>query len=131
VAAFAARLALARQADIERRSGGAGPEAVTLMTMHAAKGLEFPVVFVAAAERELVPFTLLPSDPDEERRLLYVAMTRASGRLYLTSACGRTLWGQRLSGEWSSLLAALPESCRVEYFPPLPRAGGEKQLDLL
>ncbi len=132
VAAFASRLALARQADIERRAGSAAlPEAVTLMTMHAAKGLEFPVVFVAAAERELVPFTLMPCDPDEERRLLYVAMTRASGRLYLTSASGRTLWGQRLGGGWSSLLAPVPDNCRVEYVPRPPRSTGDKQLDLL
>ncbi len=131
VAAFAGRLTLARQADIERRSGSGSPEAVTLMTMHAAKGLEFPVVFVAAAERELVPFTLRPGDPDEERRLLYVAMTRAAGRLYLTSASSRTLWGRRLSGEWSPLLTAIPTGCRVEYSPRLPRTAGDKQLDLL
>ena len=131
VAALASRLTLARQADIERHSGGTGPEAVSLMTMHAAKGLEFPVVFVVAAEQELIPFTLLPSDPDEERRLLYVTMTRAAGRLYLTSASGRTLWGQRLSGQWSPLLTSLPDNCRVEFFPPLPHSGGEKQLDLL
>ncbi len=131
VAAFAGRLTLARQADIERSSGGCNPEAVTLMTMHAAKGLEFPVVFVAAAERELVPFTLRPGDPDEERRLLYVAMTRAADRLYLTSASSRTLWGRRLSGEWSPLLTAIPPACRVEYSPGLPRTAGDKQLDLL
>ena len=131
VAAFAGRLTLARQADIERRSGSGSSEAVTLMTMHGAKGLEFPVVFVAAAERELVPFTLRPCDPDEERRLLYVAMTRASSRLYVTSAASRMLWGQRLSGQWSSLLTAVPAACRVEYSPRLPRSAGDKQLDLL
>ncbi len=131
VAAFAARITLARQADIERRSASTGPEAVTLMTMHAAKGLEFPVVFVAAAEQDLIPFTLRASNQEEERRLLYVAMTRASSRLYLTCASGRTVWGRRLSGEWSSLLEAIPGSCRVDYSVRLPRTYGGKQLDLL
>jgi superfamily I DNA/RNA helicase len=131
-AAFAARVSLARQADLERGSGPrAAAEAVTLMTMHAAKGLEFPVVFVVAAEDELAPFTLLESNPGEERRLLYVAMTRASRRLYLTSSIHRVLWGRVLSGEWSPLLANVPPEARIEYQPKPPRGNRDKQLSLL
>jgi len=88
-------------------------------------------VFVCAVERDLVPFTLMDSNQDEERRLLYVAMTRASRRLYLTSAATRTAWGQQLSGEWSPLLDNLPEGCSVENKPRLPRTGKDKQLELL
>ncbi|MBW7996641.1 MAG: AAA family ATPase [Candidatus Glassbacteria bacterium] len=131
VTAFAGRIALARQADLERTSGPGGAEAVTLMTMHAAKGLEFPVVFVMAVERDIIPFTLLRSDPDEERRLLYVAMTRAGSRLYLTSSARRTVWGSRLTGQWSPLLDSLPKESRLEIAAQRPGPNREKQLDLL
>ncbi len=70
-------------------------ESVTLMTLHAAKGLEFPVVFLAGCEAELLPLTGWgESDPEEERRLFYVGMTRARGELLLTWVRKRTLFGQ-------------------------------------
>ncbi len=73
-------------------------EKVALMTMHAAKGLEFPVVFIAGCEKGFIPF-IRPKeelvDLDEERRLFYVAMTRARERLYLTMAKKRTIYGKR------------------------------------
>ncbi len=72
-------------------------ESVALMTMHAAKGLEFPVVFVTGCENGLLPFQPLDgdvSDVEEERRLFYVAMTRAKERLYITFAKKRRRFGK-------------------------------------
>nr|WP_319494326.1 UvrD-helicase domain-containing protein [uncultured Desulfobacter sp.] len=72
-------------------------EKVSLMTMHAAKGLEFPVVFLAGCENCTIPFARdgkTVDDPDEERRLFYVAMTRAKEMLYLTYARKRRIFGR-------------------------------------
>nr|WP_319395744.1 UvrD-helicase domain-containing protein [uncultured Desulfobacter sp.] len=72
-------------------------EKVSLMTMHAAKGLEFPVVFLAGCENGTIPFARdgkNVEDPDEERRLFYVAMTRAKEMLYLTYARKRRIFGR-------------------------------------
>jgi len=72
-------------------------EKVALMTMHAAKGLEFPVVFVTGCEKDYMPFRRSPNiqvDIDEERRLFYVAMTRAKEKLYLTYAKKRRIYGK-------------------------------------
>jgi DNA helicase-2/ATP-dependent DNA helicase PcrA len=72
-------------------------EKVSLMTMHAAKGLEFPVVFLAGCENGTIPFARdgkTVEDPDEERRLFYVAMTRAKEMLYLTYARKRRIFGR-------------------------------------
>ena len=70
---------------------------VTLMTLHAAKGLEFPVVFMAGMDEGVFPhqrtFTN-PSELEEERRLMYVGVTRAEEKLYLTSAKRRQMWGE-------------------------------------
>ena len=73
-------------------------DAVTLMTMHAAKGLEFPVVFVVALEQGLFPLYRSlenPKDLEEERRLMYVAVTRAQDKLFLTNAKQRFLYGEQ------------------------------------
>ena len=72
-------------------------ESVALMTIHAAKGLEFPIVFVAGCENGLLPFHPQKgdvSDMEEERRLFYVAMTRAKERLYITFAKKRKRFGK-------------------------------------
>ena len=71
-------------------------ERITIMTLHAAKGLEFPIVFVAACEAGILPYDRpgQETDVDEERRLLYVGMTRAKQLLYITSARRRTLFGK-------------------------------------
>lgn len=72
--------------------------AVTLMTMHAAKGLEFPVVFIVALEQGLFPLYRSlenPKDLEEERRLMYVAVTRAQDQLFLTNAKQRYLYGEQ------------------------------------
>lgn len=76
----------------------AGDEAVTLMTLHAAKGLEFPVVFIIGMEESLFPHSRAlyePSEMEEERRLCYVGMTRAREELYLSSASSRLIFGTR------------------------------------
>ena len=74
-----------------------GLEAVSLMTLHASKGLEFPCVFIVGCEQGLIPFsrTGRHSDEDEERRLLYVGMTRAKKLLFLTHAEKRAFRGER------------------------------------
>ncbi|WP_321495284.1 UvrD-helicase domain-containing protein [uncultured Desulfobacter sp.] len=72
-------------------------EKVSLMTIHAAKGLEFPVVFITGCENGTIPFARdgkTVEDPDEERRLFYVAMTRAKEMLYLTYARKRRIFGR-------------------------------------
>jgi len=73
-------------------------DAVTLMTLHMAKGLEFPVVFVAGVDDGLIPSTMMKEDCDheEERRLFYVGMTRAKDDLFLLHGRTRFLYGQRL-----------------------------------
>jgi DNA helicase II / ATP-dependent DNA helicase PcrA len=86
---------------------GVGPEItgldlkaqrVKLLTLHAAKGLEFPYVFIAGCETGLVPLHLEDreeADPEEERRLFYVGLTRAKQQVFLTRARSRSLWGRR------------------------------------
>jgi DNA helicase II / ATP-dependent DNA helicase PcrA len=85
-------------------------EAIPLMTLHAAKGLEFPVVCIAGLEEGLLPCDLpgLRSPLDEERRLLYVGITRAKQRLILTRAERRTLFGQPRRQAPSRFLGELP-----------------------
>ncbi|MCE5273458.1 ATP-binding domain-containing protein, partial [bacterium] len=129
---FLRRVALQAEGDLERIAGRAAAEAVTLSTMHAAKGLEFPVVFVCGLEAGLVPLEREGCDPAEERRLLYVALTRAGRRLYLSSAARRMLHGRTLEAGWSPLVADIPADS-LEAFAPLPprRRPPDRQLDLL
>ena len=86
-------------------------DAVALMTLHMAKGLEFKVVFVVGCEEGLLPFTLTRNDADieEERRLFYVGMTRAKDELFLLHARNRFLYGQKLRGTPSSFLSEIPQ----------------------
>jgi len=82
-------------------------EAVSLMTLHASKGLEFSCVFITGCEDNLIPYSLFekrPSDPEEERRLLYVGMTRARNYLFLTNARQRFLMGKELIQKRSHFL---------------------------
>ena len=79
-------------------------EKVNLMSLHASKGLEFPVVFICGCEKGLLPYNApgrKPADPDEERRLLYVGMTRAKEELFLAWARKRTVYGKTLEREIS------------------------------
>ena len=87
-------------------------ESVTLMTLHAAKGLEFPLVFMTGMEERLFPHVRALEDHEqmeEERRLCYVGMTRARERLYLTNARRRHFYGQEQSNSPSRFLADIPK----------------------
>ncbi len=90
---------------------GDSEDALHLMTVHAAKGLEFHTVFITGLEEGLFPHqnSIDNGDLDEERRLMYVAITRARRRLYLTFAQSRMLHGQTHYGLASSFLKELPE----------------------
>jgi DNA helicase-2/ATP-dependent DNA helicase PcrA len=106
---------------------------VAVMTMHAAKGREFDVIFATGLERGLVPLDRegFAADEDEERRLLYVAMTRARRLLVLSWAARRTLWGRRLPGERSPFLESLPERGVVRTSADLPKSkAASRQLRL-
>jgi len=84
---------------------------VTLMTIHSAKGLEFPLVFIAGMEDGLFPHSRSAADPaelEEERRLAYVAMTRAERFLYVTHAMKRRVYGEELASEPSQFLNEMP-----------------------
>lgn len=87
--------------------------AVTLMTVHSAKGLEFPHVFIVGLEEGIFPHNrslLDRSELEEERRLMYVAMTRAMDRLYLLNARSRMLYGESKSNSPSQFLSDIDES---------------------
>lgn len=89
--------------------------AVTLMTVHSAKGLEFDVVFVAGMEESIFPHSNSSGDPlglEEERRLAYVAITRARKKLYLTSAMTRQLFGSTNSNPTSRFVREIPNDLR-------------------
>ncbi len=93
-----------------------------LLTLHAAKGLEFPVVFIVGLEEGLFPHTRSMEDPEameEERRLCYVGMTRAKDRLYLLHTFRRTLFGQSESSVPSRFLTDLPNDL-IEGHPSFP-----------
>ncbi len=88
-----------------------GDVPVTLMTAHSAKGLEFPVVFIVGLEDGLFPHSRSladASDIEEERRLCYVAMTRAEKYLYVTHAVKRRVYGEELASEPSQFLNEMP-----------------------
>lgn len=101
---------LALRSDLDSLAGSSS--AVTLMTIHSAKGLEFPVVFVAGMEEGLFPHRAKEGEPDsfeEERRLAYVAITRAERRLYLSYAATRRMFGSTSANAPSRFLAEIPE----------------------
>jgi DNA helicase II / ATP-dependent DNA helicase PcrA len=86
---------------------------VTLMTLHTAKGLEFPVVFLTGLEENVFPHERASGDERElaeERRLAYVGITRAEQRLYLTRAVARTWWGRPAYHKQSRFLSEIPEA---------------------
>ena len=104
----------------------AGQDAVQLMTVHAAKGLEFDVVFITGMEEGLFPHENSMSDRDgleEERRLMYVAITRARKRLYLSHSQTRMLHGQTRYNMKSRFFDELPEACLKWLTPQQPAWG--------
>lgn len=115
--AFLTDLALIADIDLM----GKDPEvavdnnAVVLMTMHSAKGLEFPVVFIAGMEEGIFPHSRTLMDPDEmeeERRLAYVGITRAEEQLFLTCSRMRTLFGKTSSNMPSRFLKEIPDELK-------------------
>jgi superfamily I DNA/RNA helicase len=112
-------------------------EAITLLTLHGAKGLEFDIVFLAGCERGLLPLRLpgtgprTPAEAAEERRLLFVGMTRARGRLVLTCAARRTRHGAEEVTGRSPFLAAVNPELLGPASPPRARRTGDRQLRLL
>ncbi len=88
-------------------------DAVTLMTLHAAKGLEFPIVFIVGMEEGLFPHSrslMDNSQLEEERRLAYVGITRAKEKLYLSYATSRLYFGEKLSNPPSRFIMDIPEN---------------------
>ena len=108
-------------------------EAITLLTMHAAKGLEFEVVFLAGCEYGLLPLHLPWADTDEaeERRLLFVGMTRARSRLLLSYAAARTRHGSAADAGPSPFLRAIGPGLLNRPDPARPRRPAQRQLRLL
>ena len=109
LAAFLERVALVADADSIPDNGDG---VVTLMTLHTAKGLEFPVVFLTGLEDGLFPHSRALADPkelEEERRLAYVGVTRARSRLYVTRATVRSAWGAPTHNPPSRFLDEIPE----------------------
>jgi DNA helicase-2/ATP-dependent DNA helicase PcrA len=129
VEAFLDTLSLERGID----HAALGGDRVALMSLHAAKGLEWPVVFITGCEDQLIPCSLFGSrDDQEERRLFYVGMTRARTRLMLSHAKRRTLNGRVLNMNPSPFLDTLPEHlCRpVDRRGWKPKKKPHKQLEL-
>jgi DNA helicase-2/ATP-dependent DNA helicase PcrA len=129
VEAFLDTLSLERGIDHAMLVG----DRVALMSLHAAKGLEWPVVFVTGCEDQLMPCSLFGSrDDEEERRLFYVGMTRARSRLILSHTCRRSLNGRLLTMKPSRFLAAIPEEVctSLERRAWKPKGRAHKQMEL-
>jgi DNA helicase-2/ATP-dependent DNA helicase PcrA len=123
LAGFVDRLSLLSEAD---EADGAANARVWLMTMHAAKGLEFPTVIVAGMEEGLFPHarsTDQDEEIEEERRLCYVCLTRAEKRLVLTSAARRRVYGEYQTSQPSRFLDEIPPALmeRIEPVSAQPR----------
>lgn len=110
---FLENVALVEQGEyLLGRNNDKNTKAVTLMTMHSAKGLEFPIVFIIGMEEGLFPHSRSLNDQDqleEERRLCYVGITRAKEKVFLTYTCRRMFFGQFSSNEVSRFVLDIPE----------------------
>src|SRR5664280_2056662 len=116
---FVERMALV--ADSDQLDSGAG--AISLMTLHVAKGLEFPAVVITGLEETIFPHRRALSDDaelEEERRLCYVGITRAMDHLVLTHAWSRTMWGQRTEAIASRFLLEIPPELVTDLSASLP-----------
>jgi uncharacterized protein (TIGR00375 family) len=126
---FIAALALDADTDVY----ASRVEKVSLMTMHAAKGLEFPIVFISGCEQGLIPYELSGGEPrdivdiNEERRLFYVAMTRAMTRLYFTRAKSRNIYGRLESRSPSRFVNDIEIRLKKDESPRI--AGKKKKTD--
>jgi DNA helicase-2/ATP-dependent DNA helicase PcrA len=116
---FVERMALVADSD----QLGSGEGAISMMTLHVAKGLEFPAVIVTGLEETVFPHrrALLDDDElEEERRLFYVGVTRAMRHLSLTHAWSRTMWGQRIEAIASRFLQEVPSELITDISITLP-----------
>ena len=116
LADFLANVALVSDMDGDQADEGA----VTLMTLHSAKGLEFPVVFMVGMEENLFPSARSVDDPqklEEERRLCYVGITRAKEKLFFTSACRRMLFNQIQFNDSSRFISDIPGRVLINLSP--------------
>jgi DNA helicase-2/ATP-dependent DNA helicase PcrA len=121
LAGYLEEIALVSDLDSTDDSGSA----VTLMTLHAAKGLEFPVVFMIGMEESIFPHSRAlydQSEMEEERRLCYVGMTRAREELYLTSASSRLIFGNRQYNPPSRFLSDIEST---DIAPAIPGGSNE------
>ncbi len=121
---YLAQISLMSDVDKVRDGGGA----ITLMTLHAAKGLEFPVVAMIGMEEGLLPHSRARNDPnqlEEERRLCFVGITRAQQKILFTRAFARTLMGRRERTVASPFLSEMPS----EYIATIDRTGMAFDMD--
>jgi DNA helicase-2/ATP-dependent DNA helicase PcrA len=113
--AFLTDLALVADIDkLDDENEGKPKDAITLMTLHSAKGLEFPLVFLIGMEEGIFPHSrslFEEEEMEEERRLAYVGITRAEKQLYLTNARLRTMYGRTSSNPPSRFIAEIPQEC--------------------
>ncbi|MGW9197855.1 UvrD-helicase domain-containing protein [Micromonospora chersina] len=129
---FLAQLATGAEVDaLDPRA-----EAVTLLTLHAAKGLEFPVVFLVGAEDGLLPLRWPGQEPDddavaEERRLFFVGLTRAQDRLYVSHAARRTRHGSERDCHPSPFLDVIDPGLFERFGDTGPRRPKDRQLRLI
>lgn len=124
---FLTDLALIADIDsMDKDEDAASGNAVVLMTMHSAKGLEFPVVFIVGCEESVFPHSRALTDNEEleeERRLAYVGITRAEEELYMTNARMRTLFGRMSANAPSRFLKEIPDQYKEELTPGRDRFG--------
>ncbi|MGA3269026.1 MAG: ATP-dependent helicase, partial [Verrucomicrobiota bacterium] len=121
--------------DTEREEEAEASDAVTLITMHSCKGLEFPRVFVVGLEEGLLPHARSAAGGtlDEERRLLYVALTRAMQSLTLSYCAGRKRYGQLMPCHPSRFLKELPPELVEDALDkrPVDPDAGRKMFEIL
>ncbi len=125
---FVERMALVADSD----QLGSGDGAISMMTLHVAKGLEFPAVVVTGLEETIFPHRRALSDDaelEEERRLFYVGVTRAMRHLVLTHAWSRTMWGQRVDTIPSRFLQEVPAELITDISSTLPSRRSSFSLD--
>ncbi|MEI9914094.1 MAG: 3'-5' exonuclease [Candidatus Saccharibacteria bacterium] len=131
LAGFLEEVALISDVDSANFNG----DQVTLMTVHAAKGLEFPVVFMVGMEETIFPHSRAlydQGDMEEERRLCYVGMTRARQELYMTYASSRLLYGGVMHNPPSRFLSEIDGEFQTEdnYYTPLQPTVNNNHVDL-
>ena len=120
-------ITLGQDGDFVRRGKIARPEAVTLMTLHASKGLEFPVVFICGVEEGLIPHA--DAEIEEEKRLFFVGITRGQDEVILTHARSRRRFGERIAPEISRFVADIPEDI-IDFVDLRTRRKPAEQLSL-